>query len=105
MKEKSNSGYESKSKTEDRNKLQDLFSLLKLNQEVRIKEAIRLGEKRRDGKHRFLRVTLEDLSMKRDILAKATSLRNVPEGHDLHKVYIKPNLTNKMKHQKTYRKT
>ena len=84
---------ESKSETEDRNKLQDLFSLLKLNQEVRIKEAIRLGEKRRDGKHRFLRVTLEDLSMKRDILAKATSLRNVPEGHDLHKVYIKPNLT------------
>ena len=84
---------ESKSEAEDRNKLKELFGLLKLNQEVNVTEAIRLGEKRRDNKHRFLRVTLENLGMKREILAKATSLRDVPEGNDYHKVFIKPNLT------------
>ena len=90
---------ESKSENEDRQKLKDLFGLLKLNQEVNIKEAIRLGEKRRDNKQRFLKVTLEDLSVKREILAKATSLRNVPDDSDYAKVYIKPNLTVKQNEQ------
>ena len=64
-----------------------------MNDEVIVTEAIRLGEKRRDNKHRFLRVTLESLETKRKILAKATTLRDVPEGSDYHKVFIKPNLT------------
>ena len=84
---------ESKSEAEDRAKLKELFNLLKLNDEVIVTEAIRLGEKRRDNKHRFLRVTLENLETKRKILAKATTLRDVPEGSDYHKVFIKPNLT------------
>ena len=86
---------ESKSEDEDRIKLKGLFDLLKLNKEIVVTEAIRLGEKRRDNKPRFLRVTLADLGMKREILANATKLRDVPEGNEYYKVFIKPNLTAK----------
>ena len=90
---------ESRNSTEDVTKIHELFNLLKLDKEVIITEAIRLGEKRRDSKPRFIRVTVQDLETRRKILAKATSLRNVPDGNDFARVYIKPNLTKQQNEQ------
>ena len=84
---------ESRTNAEDLTKIKELFNILKLDKEVIINEAIRLGEKRRDGKPRFIRVTLQELEVRRKILAKATTLREIPSGSDFHQVYIKPNLT------------
>ena len=41
----------------------------------------------------MIKVTVETLEMKRELLAKATRLRQVPENSVFHKVYVKPNLT------------
>ena len=90
---------ENKSATEDVLKLMELFKLLKLDKDVKINEAIRLGEKRRDQKPRFIRVTLQDLDTRRSILAKATTLRNVPAESEFANVYIKPNLTKQQNEQ------
>ena len=44
-------------------------------------------------------MTVQDLETRRKILAKATSLRNVPDGNDFARVYIKPNLTKQQNEQ------
>ena len=91
---------ENNSTAEDLKKLHELFILLKLDKEVIITQAIRLGEKRRDNKPRFIRVTLQDLELRRKILAKATTLRDIPSDSDFAYVYIKPNLT-KLQNEKS----
>ena len=49
--------------------------------------------KNKTDKPRLIRITLKDLTTKRKILAKATTLRDVPETSKFAFVYIKPNLT------------
>ena len=83
---------EANSPDEDMNQTTDLLKLLKLDEEIIIKELVRMGKTKTD-KPRLIRITLEDLSIKRKILAKATTLRNVPSDSKFAKVYIKPNLT------------
>ena len=90
---------ESRTNAEDLNKIKELFNILKLDKEVIINETVRLGEKRRDNKPRFVRVTLQDLEIRRKILAKATTLREIPSGSDFYQVYIKPNLTKQQNEQ------
>ena len=68
----------------------EIFGLMNVN--VNIVEVMRLG-KTSNEKPRILRVSLENLNDKRTVLAKATSLRNVPSDHKHAYVYIKPNLT------------
>ena len=41
----------------------------------------------------MLRFTLQDVNSKKLILRKATTLRNLEEGDEFYKVYIKPDLT------------
>ena len=53
---------------------------------------MRVGKVKRE-RPRPLRITLENLTDKRNLLAKATSLRNIPTTHKFAKVYVKPNLT------------
>ena len=83
---------EANSAQEDMNQTIDLLKLLKLDEEIQIEELIRMGKTKTD-KPRLIRITLKDLATKRKILAKATTLRNVPEDSKFAKVYIKPNLT------------
>ena len=59
---------------------------------VPIVEAIRVGKKKNE-RPRVIRVTLQNLTDKRTLLSKATTLRNVPDDHVFSKVYVKPNLT------------
>ena len=77
---------------EDMNQTTELLKLLKLDEEIQINELIRMGKSQKD-KPRLIRITLKDLSTKRKILAKATTLRDIPEDSKFAKVYIKPNLT------------
>ena len=84
---------ENQNSANDIKELNELFGMLKVNDELIIEHADRLGEKRRDGKPRFLRVDMKTVHMKRKILEKATTLRDVPDDHKFNKVFIKPNLT------------
>ena len=60
--------------------------------QVNFLEAVRVGKKKPE-RPRVIRVTLENPTDKRNLLAKATSLRKVPVDHKFAKVYVKPNLT------------
>ena len=77
----------------DKKEVRELFNMLNVNEELLIERADRMGEKRNDGKPRFLRVDMKSVHMKRKVLEKASQLRDVPETHKFHKVFIKPNLT------------
>ena len=59
---------------------------------VNLVEATRIGKKKAE-RPRVIRVTLSNLADKRTLLAKATTLRDIPETHKYAKVYVKPNLT------------
>ena len=79
----------------DKKQVYDLFVHMGLDKEVRITDMTRLGKPNGQNKRRMLKVTVETLEMKREILSKATRLRNVPENNIFYKVYIRPNLTKK----------
>ena len=68
----------------------EIFTMMGVN--VPIVEAIRVGKKKNE-RPRVIRVTLQNLTDKRTLLSKATTLRNVPDDHVFSKVYVKPNLT------------
>ena len=83
---------EANSPDEDRQQTKELLDLLKIDEEIHIVELIRMGKIKTD-RPRLIRVTFQDLAIKRKILAKATTLRNIPEESKFANVYIKPNLT------------
>ena len=83
---------EANSAQDDMKQTLELLKLLKLDEEIQIEELIRMGKNKTD-KPRLIRITLKDLTTKRKILAKATTLRDVPETSKFAFVYIKPNLT------------
>ena len=83
---------EANSADDDMKQTLELLKLLKIDQDIDIDELVRMG-RRNNEKPRLIRITLKDLTTKRKILAKATTLRDVPEGSVFAKVYIKPNLT------------
>ena len=83
---------EANSADDDMKQTLELLKLLKIDQDIDIDELVRMG-RRSNEKPRLIRITLKDLTTKRKILAKATTLRDVPEGSVFAKVYIKPNLT------------
>ena len=74
----------------DKKQVLEIFQILQV--ETNVTEVMRLGT-RKANKPRVLRVSLENAADKHTILAKATSLRKLPEKHDYALVYIKPNLT------------
>lgn len=75
--------------------LDDLIkNTLNIPEQYVITEVTRLGT-RIENKKRLLRFTLQDLSSKKLILRKATTLRKIKEGENFYKVYIKPDLTPK----------
>ena len=74
----------------DQNDAKEIFTLMKCN--IKIVESMRVGKVKRE-RPRPLRITVENLTDKRTLLAKATSLRNIPATHKFAKVYVKPNLT------------
>ena len=76
----------------DKQQTYDLLNLLQIDEEIKIENLTRMG-KSREGKHKPIRITLGNLSSKRKILAKASKLRDVPDGDRFARVYIKPNLT------------
>ena len=76
----------------DKQQTHDLLNLLQIDEEIKIENLTRMG-KSREGKHKPIRITLGNLSTKRKILAKASKLRDVPDGDKFARVYIKPNLT------------
>ena len=77
----------------DKKQAQDIFEIIKVN--ATITDVCRLGTLKPDkpDKPRLLRVSLENLAEKKNILAKATSLRSLPQDHKYANVYLKPNLT------------
>ena len=77
---------------DDKKQTQELFKLLNIEDEIKIEELIRMGKTQAD-KPRMIRVTFSDLATKRKVLAKAPTLRNVPQDSNFAKVYIRPNLT------------
>ena len=79
----------------DKKQVQDLFVAMGLNKEIRVTEMIRLGKPNSQNNRRMVRITVETLEMKREVLAKATTLRHVPENNRFYKVYVRPNLTKK----------
>ena len=68
---------------------------LQITEEITIVEITRLGDPRDDNKPRLLKIKLESLAMKRKVLSRATQLRQLPVTDGFHKVYIKPDLTQK----------
>ena len=76
----------------DKKQVHDLLALLQLDEQPQIEDLVRMG-KSREGKHKPIRITVNNVSIKRKILAKATKLRDVPDGDTFSRVYIKPNLT------------
>ena len=85
---------EKPNKEDDKRQVQELFGLMSPNKEIKITDMVRLGKPQtQPDKHRMIKVTVETLEMKRELLAKATRLRQVPENSVFHKVYVKPNLT------------
>ena len=76
----------------DKKQTYELLNLLQIDDEIQIEDFTRMG-KAREGKHKPLRITLNNLSVKRKILAKASKLREVPSTDRFAFVYIKPNLT------------
>ena len=65
---------------------------LKIKEDIVITETTRLGKKE-TGKDRLLRFTLQDIRMKKLILSKATTLRQLDNGDEYSDVYIQPDLT------------
>ena len=79
---------------DDKRQVNELFGLMSPNKEIKITEIIRLGKpSTQPDKPRMIKVSVETLEMKRELLAKATRLRQVPESSVFHKVYVKPSLT------------
>ena len=74
----------------DENDAKEIFTLMKCN--TKIVEAVRVGKVKAD-RPRPLRITVETLADKRNLLSKATSLRQIPTNHKFAYVYVKPNLT------------
>ena len=68
---------------------------LQITEEITIEEITRLGDPRDDDKPWLLKIKLESLAMKRKVLSRATQLRQLPETDRFHKVYIRPDLTQK----------
>ena len=76
----------------DKQQVYDLLNLLQIDEQIQIEDMTRMG-KQKEGKHKPIRITVQDVSVKRKILAKATKLREVPSTDKFAFVYIKPNLT------------
>lgn len=87
---------ENQNPDDDLKDAKEVFTLMGVN--VPIVEAIRVGKKKTE-RPRVIRVTLQNPTDKRTLLAKATSLRNVPSSHKLANVYVKPNLTHQQQEQ------
>ena len=81
---------ENHNKEQDERDAKEIFTLMSCN--INIVEAVRVG-KVKPSRPRPLRITVENLTDKRTLLSKATSLRKVPSTHRLANVYVKPNLT------------
>ena len=81
---------ENENPEDDKKEVEELFTLMGV--QVNFLEAVRVGKKKPE-RPRVIRVTLENPTDKRNLLAKATSLRKVPVDHKFAKVYVKPNLT------------
>ena len=87
---------EADSAEEDTAQIKTLFeSKMNIQDEIVITEINRLGRTKPDGNPRLVKITLENLNMKRKILASATKLRNIPHDDKYAKVYVKPDLTKK----------
>ena len=69
----------------------EIFTIMQCNN-ISIVECLRVG-KRKAERPRPLRITLETMQDKRNLLSKATTLRNVPDTSKYANVYVKPNLT------------
>lgn len=79
----------------DIDKIKDIIrSRLNITDDITITDTTRLGTYEA-GKDRLLRFTLENMKMKKLILSKAVTLRNLAAEDDYYKVYIKPDLTPK----------
>ena len=76
----------------DKQQVYDLLNLLQIDEQIQIEDMTRMG-KQKEGKHKPIRITVQNVSVKRKILAKATKLREVPSTDKFAFVYIKPNLT------------
>ena len=74
----------------DKRLVQEVFDILDVYPEIT--DVMRLG-KPSNNKQRLLRVSLGNMADKRNVLARATRLRNVPNDHKFAYVYVKPNLT------------
>ena len=74
---------ENQNPDDDLKDAKEVFTLMGVN--VPIVEAIRVGKKKTE-RPRVIRVTLQNPTDKRTLLAKATSLRNVPSSHKLANV-------------------
>ena len=86
---------ESNNDATDLDKLKFLIrDKLHITEDITITDHTRLGARDAD-KDRMLRFTLQDFKMKKLILSKATTLRNLDQGDDYYMVYIKPDLTPK----------
>ena len=81
---------ENNNNEQDERDAKEIFTLMSCN--INIVESIRVG-KVKSTRPRPLRITVENLTDKRTLLAKATALRKVPSTHRLANVYVKPNLT------------
>ena len=81
---------ENQNPDDDVKETNEIFTLMGVN--VPLVEAIRVGRKK-PSRPRVIRVTLQNPTDKRTLLAKATTLRNIPDDHKFAKVYVKPNLT------------
>ena len=81
---------ETENPEEDKKDVEQIFTLMGVP--VNFVEAIRVGQKKAE-RPRVIRVTLQNATDKRNLLAKATSLRDIPQDHKYAKVYVKPNLT------------
>ena len=81
---------ETENPEEDKKDAEQIFTLMGVP--VNFVEAIRVGQRKAE-RPRVIRVTLQNATDKRNLLAKATSLRDIPQDHKYAKVYVKPNLT------------
>ena len=82
--------------TEESQQVKELIETkLQITDEITITEFVRFGK----TTPKLLRIELETLSMKRKILSKATTLRQLPEGDKYAKVYIRPDLTPKQQEE------
>ena len=74
----------------DKQQVYDLLNILQIDEQIQIEDLTRMG-KQREGKHKPIRITVQNVTVKRKILAKATKLRDIPSTDKF--AYIKPNLT------------